>query len=262
MTRLLLALLLIAPLGLAQDDCDSCGSGCSDCDSKSEKTTACSKTACADLATARKELSTWRTELKGLSRVERNALKGASKTLMEKDVASQALAPTFGATADMLDILAALDSAIAKKETDSIKLTREMATSYRAMAKAIAGKKSYPAPALGTTEELKAALVKCQDDAKKVKALWVKAGEAKADEEVTAALKLIRQADPRMRALAVNAKATGGAIKAMKCEKASAEGDMRPALMKTAKEFHAAAAPYFKAVKLEKPEPMAPAPST
>jgi hypothetical protein len=246
-------------LGLAQDDCGSCES---ECDTGCDKAKVCDKTACSDLVTARKELSSWKTDLKGLSRVERNALKGATKTLMTKDATSQALAPTFGATADMLDILAALDSAIAKKETGSIKVTRELATTYRAMAQAIAGKKSYPAPALNTTEEIKVALKKCQEDAKKVQALWAKAGEAKADEEVAAALKLVKQAHPRMRALAVNMNANAKAMKAIKCEKASAEGDMRPMLMKTAKEFHAAAAPYFKNVKMEKPEPMAPAPST
>ena len=42
----------------------------------------------------------------------------------------------------------------------------------------------------------------------------------------------------------------------------SADGDPRAALMKTAKELHALATPYLEGVNLEKPQPMAPAPST
>lgn len=266
MTKYLLALLLCAPLAFAgDDDCKSCEGGkCeSGCDEKAGDKSACPDTACAELATARKELSSWKSERKGLSRVERNALTSAMNTLEQNDAAFKALAPTFGAAADSLAILAALESAVAEKDGKSAKLAGELSATYRAMAQTLAGKESYPAPALGTAEELKAALKKCDADASKIKEMWAKAGEAKPSDEVAAALKLLNEASPRMRALALNANAAGDAFKGLKCAKASgAEGDMRPALMKTAQSLHAMAAPYFKNVKLEKPEKMAPAPST
>lgn len=262
MTKFLLALLLFAPLALAGDDgCDSCEDG--SCEGGVCVQKAGEKDACAELATARKDLSAWKGELKGLSRVERNALKAATKTLDENDAAFKALAPTFGAAADSLAILAALESAVAEKDAKAAKLAAELSTTYRAMAQALAGKDSFPAPALGTAEELKAALKKCESDAANVKALWAKAGEAKPSDEIAAALKLMNQASPRMRALALNANAASEALKGLKCAKASgAEGDMRPALTKTAQSLHAMALPYFKNVKLEKPQKMAPAPST
>ena len=253
--------LLVAPPALAQDDCSSCQSGCSDCDSAPA-----GKSSCDELTKARKELSTWKTDLRGLSRVERNALKGAHKTLMTKDAAAQALAPTFGAAADLLAILAALDMAVAKDESECSKVANEMSATYRAMAQALAGKNSYPAPSLKTTDELKVALKKCDADAKKAQALWVQVKKTELSTEDAAAIadakKLLQQASPRMRALAINSTAAGSVIKAFKCTEAKAEGDMRPALMKTAKSLHASAAPYFKNVVLEKPQPMAPAPST
>jgi len=250
MTRYLLACLLFVPPVLAQDDCGPCDTACD------------SKDCATELATARKELSTWKSDMKGLSRVERNALKGAEKTVHSNCAKTKALAPTFGAAADTLAVLAAMETAVAGERTDTAKVAAELAKTYRAMAQAIAGKDSYPAPKLSTTDELKAAVKKADAEAKKARDLWAKAGEQETSSEVKDAMKLLRQASPRMRALAVNANAAAKAMKAVKCEAKSAEADMRPALVKTAQSLHAAAAPYFKNVKLEKPEPMAPAPST
>jgi len=258
MMRHLLALLLFAPLVVAGDDCGSCEG--------TEKDQADCATTCADktasLETARKELSTWKGELKGLSRVERNALKAAEKTLAENDLASKALAPTFGAAADGMAILAALESAVAPK-SDVAKLAHDMSETYRAMARTIAGSEAYPAPALGTADELKAAIKKYEADAKAAEAMWKKVGEAKQTDEVKAAMKLVEQASPQLRALAYNSRAAGDAYKALKCTKGeNAEGDPRPAVAKSAQSLQTLAAPYFKNVKLEKPEKMAPAPST
>jgi hypothetical protein len=264
--RFLITLLLCAPFALAGDDCGACeGGDCGDCKGDAKVAKADCKadcgTKCSELASARKELDTWKGELKGLSRVERNALKAAEKTLAENDAATKALAPTFGAAADSMALLAALESAVSEKSAVA-KLAHDMSKTYRAMAQAIAGDDSYKAPALGTAEELKAAIKKCEAHAKAVEAMWKKAGEAKRSDEVKTAMKLVAQASPRMRALAMNANTAGDAFVALKCTKAEAEGDMRPALAKTAKSLHALAAPYFKNVKLEKPEKMAPAPST
>lgn len=251
MKKLLLALLAAAPLAIAQDECSPCDDA---------------KDCATDLKTARKDLSSWRSDYKKLSRIERDSLKAARADLIAKDAHMKALAPTFGAQADMLAALAAIERMGAKDVTSNAKIANEMSATYRAMARALAGKKSYPAPKLTTTEEIKAALKKAESDAAKAKKMWMAAAKAKpsADDAkaIADAQKLMKQASPRMRAIALNANAVAKGYKGLDCGKDTADGDPRPALMKTSKSLHDMAAPYFKGVALTKPKPMAPAPST
>ena len=257
--------MLLAPaLTFAQDDCTDCEKGCGDCatetaEAKSSVTGDCDAKPAIPLATARKDLSTWRTELRGLSRIERDSIKSASKTVFAKDANAKALAPTFGATADLLAILARVDSGASKNAAT-------LSASYRAMAQALAGKKSYPAQPMTNAKEMKAAMVKAQKDAKAAKALWVNAKKAKLSDDdaklVAASMKVLNAGCPRMRALAVNVNSTGAAIKTVKLSDEAPDGDPAGAMLKTIQSLHGSAAPFFAKVTLEKPEVMAPAPST
>jgi len=260
MKKLLLALLAAAPLALAQDDCSSCDDTKASCCDDAQ--------ACAtDLKTARKDLSSWRADYKKLSRIERDSLKAARSDLLANDAGMKALAPTYGAQADMLAALAAIERMGSKEPTKNAKLASEMSATYRAMARALAGKKSYPAPSLKNAEEIKVALKKAEADALAAKKLWAAAKNAKLSQTdadaVAAAQKLLKQTSPRIRAVALNSNAVGKGYGGLDCDaKGTPDGDPRPALMKNSKELHELSAPYLKGVNLEKPKPMAPAPST
>ncbi|MHC4956636.1 MAG: hypothetical protein ACYTGZ_22585 [Planctomycetota bacterium] len=264
----LVALLVATPLAFAQGDCSDC-SDCTDCtdiDIVMKKKGVDCAAVTAKLVDARKDLTSWKREYKKLSGIERDTLRAAKQDLMTKDACMKALAPTFGAQADLLAALAAIEALGAKKETSNAKIATEMSNTYRAMAKALAGKKSYPAPSLKTVDEIKSVLKKAEQDATKAKTAWAAAKKAKLEkadaDAIAAALKLMKQGSPRLRAVAKNADAVGKAFDGLDCGKANADGDPRPAVMKTAKELHALAAPYLDGVNLEKPKPMAPAPST
>lgn len=267
MKKLLLALLCAAPIAVAQDDCGSCDSADSkSADVKSADSKCCPDAdACVDkLADTRKDLNTWKSDRKQLSRIERDLLRSARKTLTTKDASMKALAPTFAAQADLLAALAALEAAAM---SENAKVAKELALTFRAMARTAAGKKdAYPAPALKTTADIKVALKKAEADAKAAQALWAKAKKTKLSDEDAAAIKdaldLTRQTSPRMRALAKNADVAGKAMGALKCDKATADGDPRPAIMKAAKSLQDLSSPYFEGVELSTPKPMAPAPST
>ena len=261
MSKLLLLILLAPALTFAQDDCTDCESGCDDCATETAdvKDSDCDAKPGIPLATARKDLSTWRTELRGLSRIERDSIKSASKTVFAKDVNAQALAPTFGATADLLAILARVDSGASKNAA-------ALSASYRAMAQAIAGKKSYPVQPMTNATEMKAAMVKAQKDAKAAQKMWAKAKKtivSKEDAKLIAdSLTVLNAGCPRMRALAVNVQSTGAAIKTVKLSTEAPDGDPAGAMLKTVQSLHTSAAPFFAKVTLEKPEVMAPAPSS
>ena len=123
----------------------------------------------------------------------------------------KALAPTFGAQADMLAALAAIERLGAKTESKNAKMAAEMSATYRAMARALAGKKAYPAPSLSSAEEIKTALKKIEADAKKAQKLWADAAKATVSDEdkatIAAAQKVMKKGSPRMRAIALNATA-------------------------------------------------------
>ena len=265
MKHLLLALLVAAPVAFAQDDC-------SDCDKSNGDKSCCPDEkgdagACADkLATARKDLSAWKLDYKKLSRIERDTLKAARRDLLAKDARMKALAPTFGAQADMLAALAAIERMGSKEVTQNAKIAAEMSATYRAMARALAGKKSYPAPKLTSTEEIKATLKKVEAEVAAAKKLWAEAQKATPSAEdkdaIAAAQKVLKQGSPRLRAIAINSNLVGKGYGALDCGKDAADGDPRHALMKNSKELQKLAAPYFKGVNLEKPKPLAPAPST
>jgi len=265
MSKFLLIFLLAPALTFAQDDCSDCAKGCDDCATETADAESSEVLDCFDakptiaLATARKDLSTWRTELRGLSRIERDSIKSASKAVFAKDVNAKALAPTFGATADLLAILARVDTGAARNAA-------ALSASYRAMAQAIAGKKSYPAQPMTNAKEMKAAMVKAQKDAKAAQALWASAKTTKLSDDdaklVADSLKVLNAGCPRMRALAVNVNSTGAAIKSVKLSDEAPDGDPAGAMLKTIQSLHASTAPFFAKVTLEKPEVMAPAPST
>ena len=257
MKKLLIALLCASPMAVAQDDCKPCDKSEACCDDAK----ACATT----LADTRKDLETWKSEKKKLSRVERDLLKSARRTLSSKDARMQALAPTFAAQADLLAAYAALESM--SPEAKNAKVVHEMSLTYRAMARTVAGKKdAYPEPSLKDAAAIKAALVKAEADAQKAEQLWMAAAKAELSKEdaaaVADAIKLVQKTSPRMRALAKNSQALDGAMKGLKCESKNSEGDPRPAIMKTAKSLQDHASPYFKGVVLTAPKPMAPAPST
>ena len=254
MNKLLIALLVAAPMVVAQDDCGSCETTADSCaDAK----------ACVDtLATTRKDLGSWKSDRKKLSRIERDLIRSAAKTLQTKDASMKALAPTFAAQADLLLALSAIET-----NSENAKVANELSLTFRAMARTAAGKKdAYPAPAIKSMDDIKAALKKAETDAKKASELWAAAKKVKLSEEdatsVKDALDLMKQSSPRMRALARNSDVVGKAMGKLKCDKANGEGDPRPAIMKTAKNLHGLATPYFKGVTLTAPAPMAPAPST
>ena len=268
MKNIFFALLVLPAIAWAQDakpeksaDCDKsadCATA-SDCETKCGDAKACdTKAAC--LTTARKDLSTWKTELRSLSRVERDSIMSANKTVFAKSPSAKAIAPTFGATADMLAIMAKLDSKMGKQ-------AMELSNSYRAMAQAIAGKSAYPAPKLSNMEEIKAAMKKAEKDANKATAMWTAAKKTQLSKEdadaVAASMKVLNAGCPRMRALAVNNKAIQSNMKKMKCgDDVKADGDPRIMMMKMVTSLNASSAPFFAKVNMEKPEPMAPAPSS
>ena len=261
MKKILLTLLAAAPIAFAQSDCGSCD------DTKAVACDTDAKACSTDLATARKDLSSWKADYKKMSRIERDSLKAARSDLLSKDMSMKALAPTFGAQADMLAALAAIERMGSKESTQNAQLASEMSKTYRAMARALAGKDSYPAPKLDSTDDLKTVLKNAAAEAAKAKEMWAAAKTAKLSAEDTkaieAARKLMKQSSPRMRAIALNAGAVMKGYKGLNCGgETAADGDPRPMLMKTSKELHKMAAPYFAGVKMEKPKPEAPAPST
>lgn len=256
-------MMVLPAVSKAQDDCSGCDSDTADakaCDTAKKdvaKSDATKTVAVAiPLANARKDLSSWRTELLGLSRIERDLIKSASKTVFEKDVNAKALAPTFGAAADLLAILARVDSGAAENAV-------ALSTSYRAMAQALAGKDSYSAQPMSNATEMKAAMVKAMKDSAAAQKMWAKAKKtlvSKEDAQLIAdSMKLLNAGSPRMRALATNLTATGMAVKSVKLSDDAPDGDPAGAMLKSVQSLQMSAAPFFAKVNTEKPAVMAPA---
>ncbi|MEM8885334.1 MAG: hypothetical protein AAGD14_14795, partial [Planctomycetota bacterium] len=240
MKKLVFSLLLLSPLAMAQSGaCDE--SDCGDCSDK-----ACSS---KDVVTARADLSSWRGEMRQLSRVERTALSDAYNTVSSKHPAAKLLGPTFGASADMLSVMAALESAVDPK-SKTAKMAMEMSNTYRAMARQLDPKNSYAPIKISSTDELKAALKKCDAEAKRIQKMWAEAKKVEISAsdraDIVSAMKVLEKGHPMMRAMAMNAKIMAKGYKSLKCKEApKADGDMRPMLMSTSKNLHAMAAPFF-----------------
>ena len=149
-------------MAVAQDDCAPCDSTASAADSCADSK------ACVDkLATARKDLGSWKTDRKKLSRIERDLIRSATKTLQTKDASMKALAPTFAAQADLLLALSAIET-----NSENAKVANELSLTFRAMARTAAGKKdAYPAPSIKTIADIKVALKKAEQDSKKASGL-------------------------------------------------------------------------------------------
>lgn len=159
------------------------------------------KTTCDALAPARKEIRFARAEFRRLARVEQTALQEARQIAFLKTARGQAMAPGFGAAADLLEAAAAKDKKLAR-------LCTEMAASFRAMAAAVDRKASYLTPEQRAQPPAKRA------DATFKRAHGMLAGaKPSADEKAAAAWRLVRKGDPRHRALAKNMQVLGAALK-------------------------------------------------
>jgi len=234
--------MLLSALALAEDcpsDCDKPCCEAQDC--------------CESLAAARKEIATAKSDVKKLGKDERTALADAEKLALGTTAAGKALAPTFGAAADLLHVAAKLRAENGKEGA----LLGELETTYRAIAKELAGKESYPAPAADDTEAgEKAAAAHAT-----AKELWAAARSESEKEKVTPeaskAWRLVKGGSPLYRALAINLLATTGAMKALDC---SDEGAACTKAIAAVAELNALLAPAFDGVKTEKPA-AAPAPT-
>ncbi len=241
MKTLYLLPMLLGALALAQDcpsDCDKPCCEAQDC--------------CESLAVARQEIANAKSETKKLGKDERAALADAEKIALANTASGKALAPTFGAAADLLHVAGTLR---AENEKECA-LLKELEATYRAVARELAGKESYPAPAEGDGE----ALAKAVAAHAKAKELWAAARseKEKGTPEDAKAWRLVKNGSPLYRALAVNLLAANDAMKALDCSDAEAACSKAIAAVG---ELNTLLAPAFDGVKTEKPAAPAPAPT-
>jgi len=163
--------------------------------------TACDPaSACDALAPARKEIRVARSEFKRLARVEQTALKQARQVVFLGTARGKAMAPGFGATADLLEVAA-------KQDKDLAKLCTEMAASFRAMAAALDKQAGYLTP-----EQRAQAPEKRADATFKQAHGMLTAAKPSTREDAAAAWSIVRRGDPRYRALAKNMKVLRAAL--------------------------------------------------
>jgi len=189
------------------------------------------------LAKAREDLTVARTEFKRLARVEQAAIRDARATL-EKTKRGAALAPAFSAAADVLEAAAAEDGAWSR-------LCRDMAESYRALARELDAKERY----LDADLRARKAAERAADTASRALALLAAGAQEEQGEEVAAAWRIVRAGDPRFASLARNHAALAGAFATLaerKCESAAVD---------RARKLHESLAPYFEGVDTERPPP-------
>lgn len=186
------------------------------------------------LSTVRGELAASRARYKALSADERSVIKKARGTVEEGKKWS-ALAPSFGAAADLLERA----SRMAEQDED---LLRSMSKTYRAMATEIDKGESY------LTEELKE-----KDPAERADATLAAAEklleEAKGeDAEVeTLAWERVQRLDPRTHALAANLKTLARGYATLLGRK---HGEEAAKAIAKAEKLHEATAPCFKGVPM------------
>ena len=146
------------------------------------------------LTTARKDLKASRGAFKALSPDERGVVKGARDTVAPT-AKWRALAPSFGAAADLLDAAGAGAGA-------SAELCVQMAKSFRAMADELDKDASYLTEEQRGAEPGKRAATTFAAAQK----LLAEAEAAELEEVATAAWDLMKRSDPRYRAIAFNLK--------------------------------------------------------
>ena len=195
------------------------------------------------LSTARKDLKGSRDAFKALSPDERGVVKGARDTVAPT-AKWRALAPSFGAAADLLDAAGAGTGA-------SAELCVHMAKSFRAMAEELDKDASY------LTEEQQGAepAKRAAETFAAAEKLLAEAAAAELEEIGTAAWELMERADPRYRAVAFNVKTLARGFATLG-EMEHDEEALR-AIANAAK-LQAAIEPYFEGVKAtrrEEPEP-------
>jgi hypothetical protein len=201
------------------------------------------------LSSARKDLKVSRDDLRTLSPDERGVVK-RSRDAVAETPKWKALAPAFGAAADLLE-------RAGQGEGETAELCIYMAKTYRAMADEIDKDASY------LTDEQKelAPAERAEATFAAAEALFAaaNAAEAEAEEAATEAWGVMKRVDPRCRALALNAKTLGRAFATL----SEKEHEAKPgeAISKAAK-LQEEIEPVFEGVRTsrEAPEP-APAPT-
>ena len=158
------------------------------------------------LASGRKDIRVARTVYRRLTSYEREALRESRKAIFTKTPEGKAMAPTFGAAADLLFLAAKMECGEGGKETKTSALMADMAESYRAMAKSVAGRDAYTAPDLKDTKALLDAQAAAKKSVDGALGLWKKGGEIKPTErkDIERDWRLLKKGDPRHRALAAN----------------------------------------------------------
>lgn len=193
------------------------------------------------LSTARKELKNARDAFKALPPDDRGVVKGA-RDAVAPTAKWRALAPSFGAAADLLEKAGAGSGA-------SAELCAHMARSFRAMAEELDKDASYLA------EDLRGAAPGERSAATFAAAQKMLAAAEAATETETASWDLMKRKDPRYHALALNARTLARGFATLRgMEHAEAAG----AVIADAAKLQVALEPYFAGVKAkgpEKPEP-------
>jgi hypothetical protein len=199
------------------------------------------------LSSSRKDLKVSRDDLKALSPDERGVVR-KSRGAVAETASWKALAPAFGAAADMLE-------RAGEGEGPTAELCVHMAKSYRAMADEIDKDASY------LTDEQKELAPAERAEATYATAEALLAAAVADKEEVAAeAWSVMKRVDPRCRALALNAKTLGRGFATL----TETEHDAKPgdAIAKAAK-LQEEIEPVFEGVRTSRdgPEPTpAPAP--
>ncbi|MHC5040740.1 MAG: hypothetical protein ACYTGI_00015 [Planctomycetota bacterium] len=204
---------------------------------------------CDTLAPARKEIRLARFEFKRLARVEQTALRQAREVVFSKTERGKALAPGFGAAADLLEVAS-------KQDKDLEKLCTEMAASFRAMAAALDKKAGYLTP----EQQAQPPAKRADATFKTAHGMLTAAAKSKAPEDdVARARALVRKGDPRHRALAKNMQVLGVALKAAE---GSQPTDAVKATLARVRQLTDLLAAQFAGVATERPKPPpAPAPT-
>lgn len=194
------------------------------------------------LEPARKEIRYVRAEFRRLARVEQTALKQARQIAFGKTARGKALAPGFGAAADLLEVAATQDKHLRK-------LCAEMAASFRAMAGALDRKASYLTPERRAQPPAKRADATFRAAHGKLTA----AAKSKPDGENAArAWALVRKGDPRHRVLAKNMQVLGIALEAAEGAQPS---DAAKATLARVRQLADLLAAQFDGVATERPKP-------
>lgn len=197
------------------------------------------------LSTARKDLKGSRDAFKALSPDERGVVKGARDTVAPT-AKWRALAPSFGAAADLLDAAGAGTGAGAD-------LCVHMAKSFRAIANELDKDASYLTEEQRDTEPGKRAA----ETFAAAEKLLAEAAVAELEEIGTAAWALMKRADPRYRAIAFNVNTLARGFATLREMKHDEEAG---GAIANAAKLQAALAPYFEGVRAARDEEPVPTP--